>query len=55
MIKGRNRKHYCDKCGDPKGDFGATLSVERTNGGEWIDLCAECWREFKRFLGREVE
>jgi hypothetical protein len=51
MIKGR--KLICDKCGKPRGDRGAIISVDKPGDIEWIDLCGKCWREFKEFLGRE--
>jgi hypothetical protein len=55
MLKGkRNTTMYCDKCKVKIDEDWTVLTVDGGDGGEWVDLCAECWKEFKRFLGRET-
>jgi hypothetical protein len=51
MIKGR--KQYCDKCDEKLNEWGVTLLVDSVHEKEFIDLCVECWDEFKRFIGRD--
>ena len=50
MIK--RRRMLCDRCGADVDDDGAKLTIDGPGMWEWVDLCAECWREFKDYLKR---
>lgn len=47
-------KWVCDKCGRSRGESGAEIITEPLDGvegSEVIDLCARCWKAFKKFVG----